>query len=156
MSEWTFSTATLEDLESILKLEKLSFRNPWSRRAIEEELRREDAYCYVLNRISDLGGTAALGYAIFRVILNEIHVMRICIDPAWRRRGAASCLLDSSIRRLNRLRADRMLLEVRAGNEAAIRLYEKSGFRPIGKRTRYYLDNGEDALVMQRDSKEEP
>ncbi len=39
---------------------------------------------------------------------------------------------------------------MRRSNSAAIRLYEREGFRAAGMRRRYYQDNGEDALVMWR------
>jgi len=39
-------------------------------------------------------------------------------------------------------------LEVRVSNIAAIRMYERLGFRPAGRRVRYYHDNNEDALIM--------
>jgi ribosomal-protein-alanine N-acetyltransferase len=41
-------------------------------------------------------------------------------------------------------------LEVRAGNQPAIALYERHGFRTVSVRARYYQDDGEDALVMLR------
>jgi ribosomal-protein-alanine N-acetyltransferase len=44
-----------------------------------------------------------------------------------------------------------MTLEVRVSNEAAQRLYEKHGFQLVGRRSRYYKDNLEDALLMTRD-----
>ena len=45
----------------------------------------------------------------------------------------------------------RVTLEVRTSNAAAIRMYERFGFRPAGHRRRYYHDNGEDALIMWLD-----
>ena len=38
-------------------------------------------------------------------------------------------------------------LEVRRGNRAALRLYRRHGYRPVGMRPRYY-DDGEDAILM--------
>jgi ribosomal-protein-alanine N-acetyltransferase len=46
------------------------------------------------------------------------------------------------------MRATRLTLEVRAGNEAAQALYRGFGFDVVGRRPRYYTDDGEDALVM--------
>ena len=42
----------------------------------------------------------------------------------------------------------RMTLEVRPSNAAALALYAKFGFKDFGRRPRYYLDNGEDAVIM--------
>ena len=49
-----------------------------------------------------------------------------------------------------RERLQYIALEVRAGNEAAIGLYESFAFKRIGLRRRYYSDNGEDAIIMAR------
>jgi [ribosomal protein S18]-alanine N-acetyltransferase len=46
----------------------------------------------------------------------------------------------------------RYTLEVRTSNEEAITMYRRFGFRPAGRRRRYYHDNGEDALIMWLDS----
>jgi ribosomal-protein-alanine N-acetyltransferase len=45
----------------------------------------------------------------------------------------------------------KMTLEVRASNEAALKLYKKLGFASVGARPQYYEDNGEDAVIMWAD-----
>jgi ribosomal-protein-alanine N-acetyltransferase len=65
-----------------------------------------------------------------------------------RRRGIATALLEELFARAGHDSA--YTLEVRTSNAAAIRLYERFGFRPAGMRTRYYQDTGEDALIMWR------
>jgi ribosomal-protein-alanine N-acetyltransferase len=52
--------------------------------------------------------------------------------------------LDEAARR----GAELATLEVRVSNQAAVNLYHKFGFQIVGRRPRYYRDNGEDALLM--------
>ena len=41
-----------------------------------------------------------------------------------------------------------MFLEVSIGNQAALALYGKLGFQPVGRRRAYY-SSGEDALILK-------
>jgi ribosomal-protein-alanine N-acetyltransferase len=78
--------------------------------------------------------------------------MNVAVAPAHRRRGVATALLE----RLFALTAadprHGYTLEVRVSNAAAIRLYERLGFRRRGIRRGYYTDNREDALIMWREA----
>ena len=66
-----------------------------------------------------------------------------------RRRGHAARLIEHAILVARRAGCLRLLLEVRRSNQAAIRLYRKYGFRPIGVRAHYYANEHEDAIVMR-------
>jgi [ribosomal protein S18]-alanine N-acetyltransferase len=56
------------------------------------------------------------------------------------------------VQRAYALGARWITLEVRDTNDHAIRLYERFGFKAIGRRRGYYTDNGEDAVIMWSDS----
>jgi [ribosomal protein S18]-alanine N-acetyltransferase len=72
------------------------------------------------------------------------------VTPDLRRRGIATTLMRTLF---DEAGADaRYTLEVRTSNEEAIAMYRRFGFRPAGRRRRYYHDNGEDALIMWLDS----
>ncbi len=91
---------------------------------------------------------ALVGFAVIWLILDEAHVANIAVHPAFRQRGIGRRLL---IHALNDARAQGMtsaLLEVRAGNQAALALYRHLGFEIVGRRKHYYRDNHEDALLM--------
>jgi ribosomal-protein-alanine N-acetyltransferase len=70
------------------------------------------------------------------------------VDAVYRRRGVATCLLENFLRLVKGYGAQKALLEVRASNHAAIKLYRTLGFCEAGRRERHYLDTGEDATVM--------
>jgi ribosomal-protein-alanine N-acetyltransferase len=89
-----------------------------------------------------------VGYLICSRYDQVWHLMNIAVDPAARRRGLASMLLDEMLVRAGR--DDDFTLEGRTSNAGAISLYERFGFRPAGTRPRYYSDTGEDALIMWR------
>jgi ribosomal-protein-alanine N-acetyltransferase len=78
---------------------------------------------------------------------NVAWISTICVLPEFRQRGAARMLLNACE---NQARMPRIKLCVRAENKPAINLYESSGYRGVDVWKRYYND-GEDALVMQKD-----
>ena len=88
-----------------------------------------------------------LGYAEVRAVLDEGTLERIAVAPAARRRGIGEALLARLVRE-GRGRLAFLTLEVRAGNAPTIGLYEKLGFRAVGRRRNYYREEHEDALLM--------
>ena len=89
------------------------------------------------------------GYLICSRYDTVWHVMNVSVDPAARRAGIATTLLEALIERIGDPVAP-YTLEVRVSNAPAIRLYERFGFMSAGVRRRYYSDNQEDALIMWR------
>jgi ribosomal-protein-alanine N-acetyltransferase len=83
------------------------------------------------------------------------HVVSIAVREAYRRRGIATALMHTAMENgRNEYSASECFLEVRIGNQAAIKLYEGLGFTNVNRKLRYYLD-GEDAWVMARSIEEE-
>jgi ribosomal-protein-alanine N-acetyltransferase len=97
-------------------------------------------------------GEGLRAYCAFRLVLDEMHVMNVAVGPGARRRGHARWLLGFAMRRAARAGARRALLELRAGNRAALALYESLGFRRLGVRRGYYQGPVEDALTLVRDA----
>jgi ribosomal-protein-alanine N-acetyltransferase len=135
-----------EDLESIMELERLAFRSPWSRQIFEEELHREWAHVDLL-RSSEKGG-CLLGFVNYWLVRDEVHLLNIAVNPDALRRGHGARLLEHVIGFGHRQHCRYVTLEVRRSNSGAIRLYRKYGFRCVGIRPNYYADNHEDAIVM--------
>ncbi len=92
-------------------------------------------------------GDPAIGYLEAHAVVDELHVMGLAVDPAWRRRGIASALLRRGLALAAARGATAAHLEVRASNTAARRFYARFGFVAAGRRPRYY-PNGEDALLL--------
>jgi [ribosomal protein S18]-alanine N-acetyltransferase len=151
-----FSTVSTEDIETIVEIESESFAQPWNRQAIMDELACPEAAQSVAKAFSQpQARTAVIAYIFVRFLTDEMHIMKIAVDSHWRSRGTGSALLRSMLTEGKRRGADKVLLEVRPSNFAAIRLYEKSGFQTIGIRPNYYPQTGETALVMSKSLKEE-
>ena len=89
-----------------------------------------------------------IGYAGGWVVDGDAQILKVGIDPAWRRHGIARELLSRVASDARDLGARTCSLEVRAGNEGAQAFYRALDFESLGKRPRYYSD-GEDALIMQ-------
>jgi ribosomal-protein-alanine N-acetyltransferase len=146
----TISTRALElgDLDEIERIEQVSYPAPWSRAMFTSELAKPSSISLAALDDHD----RLVGYLVLSRFVDAWHVMNVAVDPAWRRRGIATLLLD----RLFELTVTDIrrgyTLEVRVSNEAAIRLYERFGFRSKGVRRGYYTDNREDALIMWRDA----
>jgi ribosomal-protein-alanine N-acetyltransferase len=138
----------LRDLNAIERIERESYRTPWSRSMFAGELAKPSSLS--IGAFEPETG-ALLGYLIISRYVDAWHVMNLAVAPDHRRRRIAANLLD----RLFELTAgeDRRgyTLEVRVSNDVAIRLYEQAGFRARGIRRGYYTDNREDALIMWRD-----
>jgi [ribosomal protein S18]-alanine N-acetyltransferase len=93
-------------------------------------------------------GNPLVGYAGLWLAVDEGHVTTIAVAPKQRGRAISELLLNGLIDQALELNATWLTLEVRVSNQAAQNLYLKYGFRAAGTRTRYYTDNGEDALIM--------
>ena len=133
------------DLDDIMDIERVSFRAPWSRQVFVEELDREWAHVDVLK---ERAGGRVLAFVNYWLVRDEVHVLNVATHPQERRQGHGSRLLEHVIAFAVRNKCRYVTLEVRRSNAGAIRLYKKYGFRPVGVRPNYYVEDNEDAIVM--------
>lgn len=105
----------------------------------------EAAQKLVLTRLAD-----AVIVASIEILhgVDDAEILNIETNPSHRRQGLAQGLLQAAFDWARQNQRQAVWLEVRAGNDAAIHLYRKTGFVHISTRKRYYSD-GEDALVMK-------
>lgn len=140
----------LGDLPAVMEIENQAFSNPWSTEMVKKEL-SQDWSTVLLCEAETPEGWRLRGFAIFWLVHDEIHVLNVATDRAFRRQGIGRRLMDAVIAFGRSHKCRLATLEVRRGNEAAIALYTAHGFRAVGMRPRYYQDNQEDAVVMNRD-----
>lgn len=137
-------------LSAAVELDQMVLSGFWSFQSYQEELDRASSDLLGLWVVPPLQHPPLLAVGCTWTILDEAHIILMVVHPHYRRRGFGYGML---LKLLN-LARDRGMkyatLEVRASNEAAIALYTKLGFTSVGKRPRYYANNGEDALVMWR------
>ena len=99
--------------------------------------------------VAEEDGKAA-GIVAVRTAADEAEILNLAVAPAWRRRGLGRALMGSAIAESARMGAARVFLEVRESNAAARAFYASLGFLPSGRRTAYYHNPVEDALVLTR------
>lgn len=124
----------------------------WNEVLVADELGRADRVwwaAYAADPKMPLSAEAPLvGYAGGWVVDGNLQILKVGVDPAWRRHGIARVLLARVADDARNLGARTSSLEVRAGNAGAQALYAALGYEALGRRPRYYSD-GEDALIMQ-------
>jgi len=96
-------------------------------------------------------GGAPRGFALIWLAADEVHLIDLAVEPESRRHGVGRALLRRVIDFGRAAGGAQVLLEVRRSNTAALGLYAGAGFRELDVRRAYYVDNGEDALVMRLD-----
>ena len=134
----------LEDIGAVHEIERLSFSTPWPAHAFEQELKGNRMARYLVAR----AGERVVAFAGIWLMADEAHITTFGVHPDWRRQGIGRRLMLALLELSVEIRARRMTLEVRAGNDPAQSLYRAFGFLVAGRRPRYYSDDGEDALVM--------
>jgi [ribosomal protein S18]-alanine N-acetyltransferase len=90
-----------------------------------------------------------VGYAVTSVAGDVAELQRIAVDPAHRRTGLATALVEHAATAARAEGADRLLLEVREDNGGALAFYADRGFVEVDRRRRYYRD-GATAVVLRR------
>ena len=132
------------DLDRVTAIEKLTFPDPWSKRSFATMLRQTHIYAIVAEGPA---GTLS-GYAMCSLVADEGEIQNIAVVEGARGQGLGQGLLAALLRYLKEGGAARVYLEVRRSNEAAIALYRRAGFQPLGVRPSYYAQPREDALTM--------
>lgn len=155
MNGWQLAHINQADLDTILAIEQNSFRWPWGRLSFEGELRNHTGCNYVVKTGEGQIGTQVIAYAFWRLVLDEMHILKVAVTPAWRGQGIASRLLKHCFNLSVEQGAVSAHLEVRPSNVPAVELYRKLGFEVIGRRPKYYKDTKEDALLMMKILKED-
>ncbi len=128
-------------------LEEAIFSDPWPAAAFTKDL-ENPALAY--RRVARFAG-AIVGYLVAWRADVELHLLNLAVVEAARRQGVARALIADLEAEADRMGAEVITLEVRVSNAAAIQLYERHGFRIIGRRKNYYEVGPEDALVMLRE-----
>lgn len=124
----------------------------WNGALVADELGRADRVwwaAYAADPKMPLSAEAPLvGYAGGWVVDGDLQILKVGVDPVWRRHGIARVLLARVADDARNLGARTSSLEVRAANAGAQALYAALGYEVLGRRPRYYSD-GEDAFIMR-------
>jgi ribosomal-protein-alanine N-acetyltransferase len=158
-SSVTIERMTEHDLLEVVELEDISNLSPWGWDAYHLELQCAEASLMLVARIPapNAGGhNSIVGFIVARQMAGEIHVNNIAVRPEYRRLGIGESLVRAVLAWGREKGSSQAVLEVRAGNVAAQKLYQACGFEAIGRRRRYYKAPVEDALLMAVSLKQQP
>lgn len=135
---------TDEDFDALYSIEKKCFPDYWSEEGMKNELSQPKAY-YCVAKVGDF----TVGYAGFWLIADEAEIMKVAVDPQYRKKGIGNLLLNWILEEAGKMGAKSVFLEVRCSNKPARRLYEANGFEIYGTRKGYYSGN-EYAVLYRR------
>ena len=131
--------------KDIAYLEQKYFSDAWSENSLEETFEYDYNHLLIEKREGKV-----VGYVIYSEVQGEAELLRIAVDKAYRRLGIAHMLMENMLEELQDFEAERVSLEVRAHNIAAVKLYKSFGFKDIFIRRNYYHNPEDDALIFQK------
>ena len=135
---------TQEDTEHVAEIEKLCFSLPWTAQGFADGLAYPDNIFLVAEEADTI-----IGYIGMYVAYEEGEITNVAVEPAFRGSGVAGKLIEALLELAREQLVQRVLLEVRLSNAAAIHVYERSGFTKIGERPGFYDLPKEDALIYR-------
>lgn len=133
-----------EDLIAIHAIENVANQFPWSLKNFEDSL-NAGYQGWVVREQSRI-----IGYALVQHVLDEAHLLNICVHPQQQGRGLGRQLLNAVIDAVSLRGSNLMVLEVRRSNRRAQELYLSAGFNEMSIRRGYYpaAQGREDAVLM--------
>jgi ribosomal-protein-alanine N-acetyltransferase len=148
----TFSTvepASVSDIQALREIADECGLSPWSYQSFVNELARDDS---IMLLIRDSPGKP-IGFIVGRTISAEsgAEIYNIGVTKTFRRQGVGKILLDEFLKRARQANAEKVWLEVRSLNAAAIAFYERHGFQISSKRRNFYSNPPDDAILMELD-----
>ncbi|MDE6586365.1 MAG: ribosomal protein S18-alanine N-acetyltransferase [Clostridia bacterium] len=141
LREWKY-----KDILRISEIEKECFPDePWTYSMLVSSFQTE-TFCGVLSE----DGEEIAGYGGITVACDTADIANVAVTEPYRHSGVGTSIIHELCRIAKEKGAEKVFLEVRVSNSAAMELYLKSGFKGAYARTRYYPD-GEDCLVMVKE-----
>lgn len=147
---WRVRAMQADDLDAVTFNENAAYPFPWSRGIFEDCLQFGYPSWVAESENGDIAG-----HAVMTLAVGEGHILNVCAHPHFQGMGLGRCLLNTLVDHAEGEAAQRMFLEARASNHAAIQLYRSAGFEEVGVRRGYYPDDEgrEDAVVLCRELK---
>jgi len=135
----------LEDVEEVIKIEKQSFSDPWSKDNFMAELNLPFSWVWAAKIETSLAG-----YCCCWEMEEELQIANLAVHPDFRSQGVGKKILQEILNRACQRKIKRVTLEVRESNQAALKLYQGFGFEEIGRRKKYYRKPNEDGLILAK------
>ncbi|MBM3141143.1 MAG: GNAT family N-acetyltransferase [Chloroflexi bacterium] len=169
-SRFALREMTHDDLGAVRRIERRAYTDAWSRRVFEQELGNALARYEVAVVAPPPAGHPArlrwprrdarrpeiVGFFGVWFMQDQLHLVTVAVDPPRQREGIGARMLLECFAIAGAAELASIVLEVRVSNERARALYERFGFRVVGRLAGYYKDDGDDAFVMTCDRLGEP
>jgi ribosomal protein S18 acetylase RimI-like enzyme len=147
-SQARIRTGSPKDLDELLRLESAGFKlDRFSKKQFQYLLSRANSTTYILEDGNIVKGAAIM---LWKKSPSIGRLYSIVIDPAHQGQGLSTKLMDACEKGAIEMNCDRIVLEVRADNKPAIKLYEKYGFRPFRTIPGYYSDGINGLQMIKR------
>lgn len=139
-----FRKLSESDLLDILTIENQNYEFPWSEQIFRDCI-HSSYHCYAVLMYQKFSG-----YVIVSSVLDEAHLLNICLSKEWQGHGLGRSVFFWLFDECKKMKINKMFLEVRPSNLVALALYNSLGFETIGIRKGYYpaTDGREDAIAM--------
>lgn len=137
-----------QDIANVLAIEQRANQFPWDKKSFEDSLKTGYRAWVFYEQADEI-----VGFAIVQQVLDEAHLLNICVKPAAQGRGLGKTIVQHVVDYANNISAVIILLEVRRSNERAQQLYLQAGFNEMSVRKGYYpaKEGREDAILMAMD-----
>jgi ribosomal-protein-alanine N-acetyltransferase len=131
------------DMPEVLAIEHASFEFPWC----EEEFLRVLRQRNCIGMVAECG-ERIIGFMIYELHRNKIHVLDFATHPECRRQGVGRQMVAKLVGKLSSQRRNRIALCVRETNLVAQFFFRVVGFRAVEVMREHFQDTGEDAYGM--------
>lgn len=133
------------DIRDLARADARCFDDPWPASYFATELFAPGRFHRVL--IEPAGSIVAYLFSAWQYL--DLHILNVATLPKYRRSGFGRKLMLIAEEHAHQMAGETLTLEVRRGNEPALRLYKRLGFAEVGVRRGYYND-GSDAIIMTK------
>ncbi len=135
-------------LNDCVDLDQKSLNGLWSKSQWKKELTDSKKICL---GIRELETKKLLGLCSSYLVIDELHITFIAVDPIHQRKGLGKLLLSDLIKRSESLQTNFIYLEVKDNNESGKAFYNYMGFKTVGNRANFYKD-GSNALLLKKET----
>ncbi len=145
--KWQIRSAVKEDLDSLLGLEQICYKEEtFHRKQLKYLLLRARSMVLVAEIGDNIVGSIII---LLRERILNARIYSLNVHPEYRRRGVAGSLMDTALDILEEKGYDNVTLEVGINNRVAHNLYRSKEF-VVDKELSHYYKNGDDALHLRR------
>ena len=132
-----------EDIDLCYELDSSTI-SLWSKKQWAKEFKKEGIKVFGL-----LFSNFIIGICVFHVVLDEAHINFFSINPKYRKKGFGTYLMSYLIKECEKLKINKLFLEVSHNNFVAEKFYKRFDFSTVGIRRNYYKD-GSHALLKEK------